>query len=1438
MAHVTSEERTSSNPLYSVPILETNNWQEFKRRINEYLILAAYDDLLEEGDGAPTRRQIESDEAFSERCKVWSSRMKRACTAVKSRCGTNAHSMIEEETNLRKVMEKLDIGCRNQGTGSLIELLLEFWSLRLQDFSSVTEYSNRFRNLNKELKAISANAARTDLDMAIRYIHGLDASYDMFRANFYQNRTFVNDNNKGDAVAVVSFNALVNATLTEEKRIKQADDRSNVALVAAHSSSPATHSSSSAAPDSNHRLVKWCSRCDMPGHTRADCFIEHPEKAPKGWKPRGKRTHRQVKGRASEQSNKKAKKYSKEATEDNDSESEIMGVGLDAETLATLSSDEVRNGWLLDSGCSRHSTHKRGDFITYTRLESPKPIKGIGGVQVIPEGVGIARVGTKGRKLLLSDVYYVPSFGVNLISIGQLEEKKHTWGPGNNHGSGAGNGIWFTIKGHRFTSTKHKNVYLLDLATPRPTSSPSPSSIFGISDNSMVPQQALFALAAHSIAPELIIWHERMGHLGQGNLKALPEVATGVNLYRRHDQRETCKGCVKGTMRKKPHNKASKPGKYPMEFVVYDLGYCPVKGTKGEHYFGHIMCHYSKWGDVKAFKSKAEAFDYWMEFKARYQRPNQKIRRVRLDNGELKSKAFHADCATEGIVHEETVADNPEQNGASERHGQTIWRKVESILQTAGIPLHHWPEILATACYLANRSPHSALNGRTPYEVLNNCKPDLKHIRTIGSTAYNLVAGHKKKLADRVKEGKLVGYDGDSIYKILMPDGEIVRGSNVHIDERIPEGYKPRCKRKADSGESGDESDERNEQLESPSDVHHVAKKLKAMPQTKPAPPRYQSTVEDDFESDADIMFDPPPRPPPRSSSSSDSRTEYYEAGARTLLTHPHTPTPSEEPPSPAPSIETLGSVDELSLWAFVADQHAEVLEPKTYKQAKRGGQWSVWKLAAKEEYASLQENGTWTLVDRPKDHRVLQGKWVWKLKRGAQGQVIRHKARYVIRGDMQQEGIDFYETFASVVKPMSYKAIFAIAAAQDWEIEQMDIKTAFLYGDIDVPIYTEQPEGCNDGTGRVCRLNKALYGLKQAPRIWYKTLSSFLQTAGLKPLDADMSVFQGKGMIVAVYVDDILIAGPDKKCIDELKAALNTRFHMEDLGPCSYYLGMKITRDRLNRTLKLSQKGYIERFLKEFGMWECNTKHDTPMETSAKYMVPETEDIATPEQKKWYQSAVGSLMYAMLGTRPDIGYAVSVVSRFASNPNEYHVKAVKRIFRYLRGTIDLELTFSGDLTGLTGYTDADWAGCLDTRRSTNGYVFHIGSGSISWSAKRQMTVALSSCESEFMGQTQAIKEAIWLKNFLAQVHSEQYKTPVATIIFCDNQGAMALARNPQFHGRSKHMGIQLNWQREQVEKGEVDLRYTPSEQQIADGMTKALPKDRFLTFRSALGVI
>ncbi|KAI2767295.1 hypothetical protein CBS147339_9477 [Penicillium roqueforti] len=894
------------------------------------------------------------------------------------------------------------------------------------------------------------------------------------------------------------------------------------------------------------------------------------------------------------------------------------------------------------------------------------------------------------------------------------------------------------------------------------------------------------------------------------------------------------------------------------------------------------------------------------------------------------------------IQAEVTGVDQHQQNGVAERARKTIYDRIGPTLAHARLPSKFWPEIARTAAFLSNRSPSSKLN-MTPYQAWYGDRPDLSRLRVIGSKGeYLIPPKQRKKLTDpRTRPCILLGYEGNTYYRILLGDGRIVGTPNAEFQEVLTT---PSTQTMEDVGARQDGLLEATAAAAGGSETVGLI--------NQPSVGIRQASVP---ASGYQLSMDPPERPLPKprndishtlprsdensrvltqpsddnsqtqasaQSSDDDSQPAVAVQGDRTLSS-----TRSDDtlgPLSPAYQDSVLGTDlpsggDQQQGDAVAAQgditlsstrrgntlgplspdyqdsvlgidspsggdqqhQRGPILEWQRYSELHRpvhevqqgtldyhpelklraseatldnpdGDEElalmnvpeenvipTFLAMAAKEtepfepKMNSLHQNQTWELVDPPKDRRLLSGKWVFKLKRGPHGEIIRHKSRWVVRGFTQEEGIDYEETFASVVKPMSYKALFAIGAALDLEIEQMDVKTAFLYGNIDHEIYVEQPHHMTDGTPRVCKLRKALYGLKQAPRIWYQTLTNFLRSLGFEPITADLGIFVRSSVYIAIYVDDLLIVGPSIAEIKRIKRSLRNRFQMTDLGPCSYYLGVSIQRDRQNRRLLLSQEAYIDNIAHQFGIDNC-APVSTPIETSP---LPENSPDYTcsPDQRTSYQRIVGSLMYIMLGTRGDIAYAVSVASRSLSNPGPQHMKLARRILRYLKGTKNLRLTYQGQLQTLRGFTDADWGGCRATRRSTAGYLFKIGSGAISWQSKRQGVVALSTCEAEFLGQTQATKEAVWLRRLLNELNMDQGTT--ATIICGDNQGAIALASNPQYHSRTKHMEIQRKWQGEVQDNGTVKLKYIPTTEQIADGFTKPLARERFEWFRKGLGI-
>ncbi|KAG8496781.1 hypothetical protein CXB51_008001 [Gossypium anomalum] len=402
----------------------------------------------------------------------------------------------------------------------------------------------------------------------------------------------------------------------------------------------------------------------------------------------------------------------------------------------------------------------------------------------------------------------------------------------------------------------------------------------------------------------------------------------------------------------------------------------------------------------------------------------------------------------------------------------------------------------------------------------------------------------------------------------------------------------------------------------------------------------------------------------------------------------------------------------------------------------------------------------TWDLVKLPKGKKTVRCKWVFKKKEGTPGvEEPKYKARLVAKGYSQVPGVDFTDVFSPVVKHSSIRALLGIVAMHDLELEQLDVKTAFLHGELEEDIYMQQP-------GFYSFRKRGLCLLAEKVPLRFETVTK----AVVQEKNND-----GSFVYLLLYVDDMLIAAKDKGEIRKVKAQLSEEFEMKDLGPAKKILGMEILRDRKTSKLYLSQKGYIEKLLCRFNMRSAKPV-STPLAAHFRLssaLSPQSDDEIEYMSHVPYSSAVGSLMYAMVCSRPDLSYAVSAVSRYMANPGKEHWKAVQWILRYLRGTTDVCLQFGRTEDGVIGYVDADFAGDLDRRRSLTGYVFTIGGCAISWKATLQTTVALSTTEAEYMAITEACKEAIWLKGLFSELNED---LQISTV-FCDSQSAIFLTK-------------------------------------------------------------
>eukprot|EP00873_Tetraselmis_striata_P021410 jgi/Tetstr1/441674/TSEL_029899.t1 len=507
--------------------------------------------------------------------------------------------------------------------------------------------------------------------------------------------------------------------------------------------------------------------------------------------------------------------------------------------------------------------------------------------------------------------------------------------------------------------------------------------------------------------------------------------------------------------------------------------------------------------------------------------------------------------------------------------------------------------------------------------------------------------------------------------------------------------------------------------------------------------------------------------------------------------------------------------------------------EPITLKQALSGPFKEQWAQAVESEFNSLEKQGTWVVCELPEERTAIPSKWVFKVKYNADGSIARFKARLVVQGCRQRHGIDYAETFAPTVKFTTIRVLFAIAVQYGWNIHQVDVDTAFMYAPVEEEIYMRPPpsyEQYDAGRPMVLRLLKSLYGLKQSPRNRHNTLHKFLVCYGFQQLKSDPGAYvywQGGQLIciLVVYVDDMIFAFKNAVWAADFKTALGARFDIKDLGVCAWALGMAVERHWDNATLKVHQAKYIDDMVHKFNLADAYAV-STPAEVGAD--VPGSNKPLAAQMP--YQALVGSLLYAMVATRPDIAQAVGKLCRVMAKPEERHWQAAKRVLRYLKGTKTLGLTFSGGKADglLHGYCDADWAGDVVSRRSTTGFVFMLCGAAVSWKSQLHATVALSTAEAEYMAWCAAVCEALFLRELLRELCCAQSE---ATVIFEDNQSCIALTRNPMTHGRSKHIAIKYHFTREKVLSGEVAIEYCPTAEMVADALTKPLGRLKHAEF-------
>ncbi|KAD2393974.1 hypothetical protein E3N88_40951 [Mikania micrantha] len=725
---------------------------------------------------------------------------------------------------------------------------------------------------------------------------------------------------------------------------------------------------------------------------------------------------------------------------------------------------------------------------------------------------------------------------------------------------------------------------------------------------------------------------------------------------------------------------------------------------------------------------------------------------------EFKNQILNSFCKSKGITRKFSAPRTPQQNGVAERRNMTLIEAARTMLSDAKLPITFWAEAVNTACYVQNRVVMVKTYGMNPYEIWHKRKPFIGFLKPFGCQCTILnTKDHLAKFAEKSAEGYFVGYSSHAkAYRVYIKASIVIEESaNVQFNEHtlnkpgtgpdwlfdldsftsvfnLVKEYVPVSQSATTDTSKGPREDDfrvelpiasrqilaestsaQNEEVGSPS--------VEANPQETTIPKENQPTTvqlqnpKDMPEIQLEVVL-------PNLESLNMDEASQLDVIPRTRIHNTH---PVENIiGNVIEGLRTRSSMHEANVCLFSC--FLSQIEPKKVIEALKDNSWVE---AMQEELLQFQRQGVWKTCRLSKGKYAIGTKWVFRNKKDDKGVVIKNKARLVVQGYTQEEGIDYDEVFAPVARIEAIRIFLAFAAAKDFKVFQMDVKSAFLYGKIDEEVYVCQPPGFEDPKfpDHVCKLDKGLYGLRQAPRKWYETLSSFLLANNFKRGTIDKTLFFKKSdqhiMLVQIYVDDIIFGSTNESLCKDFESLMKSKFEMISMGELTFFLGLQVKQTPTG--IFISQSKYVKDILERFKLSDCKALGTPMSKTTSLSPDLEGEDV----DQHQYRAMIGSLMY-LTASRPDIMFATCVCARFQANPIVSHMLAVKRIFRYLKGASSLGLWYPrNEDFQFMAYTDNDYGGCNISKKSTSGGCQFLGSRIMSWQCKKQSCVSTSTAE-------------------------------------------------------------------------------------------------------------
>ena len=1062
------------------------------------------------------------------------------------------------------------------------------------------------------------------------------------------------------------------------------------------------------------------------------------------------------------------------------------------------------NSFLVDSGASVHIVCDESKFVKFH-----KHFDSNGHVIELADGTRLGNLATaqgdarfkirdidgNEQDVILNNCLYVPSFRQNIFSVRAATE--------------AGASILFKEncaslrhKGKTFNVNKKGQLYYLNVCQTKKNE------------------------ASHTLQK----WHEILGHCNFQDVQHLEKVVEGMNIISdKQNGNKDCDVCIQSKMTERRSRIPDKKATRVLDLVHMDLA-GPIDPVAHDGFRYALCCvdDFSGLTMVYFLKEKSDTSHAFEKYLADIT-PYGTVKRIRTDNGgEFISKQFDLIVIKNKIKHEKSAPHSPHQNGTVERAWRTLFEMARCLLSQSGLSKTMWTYAVMASAYTRNRC-YNPRTKCTPFESFTGSKPNISHMQTFGCSCYALVQ-NPKKLDPRSEPGIFVGYDkGSPAYLVYFPKTATVKRVRCVEFLNKTQGEKQNLTMPVQMNSNEDDEEEF---FGKRTRDHNISEEKEPEPEKQNLTMPVQIGSNEDYEEeflnrrtrDHNVIEEKQSEPEKRNPVTGTERSKRNRSRPKHLEDY-HVDDEIDEHLNRI----TLHYCYSMS----VPTTHGEAM---TSKDAKK------WQKAMDDEMSALRENETFELTTLPTGRQAVGGKWVYTVKSGPNDEK-QYKARFVAKGYSQIRDIDYHETFSPTARMSSVRTLAQLSVQNDWVVHQMDVRAAYLNAEIDVEIYVEQPQGYEVKTESneklVWRLKKSLYGLKQSGRNWNAKFNAHLIEQGFVQSEVDPCVYikhcksssdqTDEHAIILIWVDDVIIATKSTPLLNNVKARLSLTFNMKDLGALSWFLGIQFSFT--NEAITMSQTQYIKKLLSKFGMEECKPRF-TPCDVNLNKFCDEEAD---PADENLYKEIVGSLIYVMTATRPDLCYIVTRLSQYMTRPTKNHMIAAKHALRYLKATMNQGITYrkSGNTLKLVGACDADWGNCAD-RKSITGYTFMLSNDgpSISWKSKKQQTVALSTCEAEYMAMCAATQEGLYLNALLKDMLCAEQG---AFTLYCDNQGTLAMSKNPIVQQRSKHIDIKYHFVRHHVQNGNVSVIYLPTTENFADLFTKPMGRQKMLMFTPIL---